>query len=173
MSSLSFDYSDHVDAKIKFLSISSKCRQVHSHHQYSTLYHHCHQSSTVCKLWSIVVHTYTKLPQCTMLPYMFSSRHCMCISPNSPSLSLSLPLSQIEESAKKAVEGANTASAAVKLYNKWHKLIAPEAATENGEAAQGGGVDGEVKEKKGILSRVKSHIKGKGKNESVRTTKTV
>ena len=68
------------------------------------------------------------------------------------------------------MEGANTASAAVKLYNKWHKLIAPEGGMENSDP-HGGAVDSEGKEKKGILSRVKSHIKGKGKNESVRKLK--
>ena len=80
---------------------------------------------------------------------------------------LTFLLLQIEESGKKSVEGANTAAAAIKLYNKWQKLLAPENEHETGSDSVGG--DGETKERKGILSKVKNHIRGKGKNESVST----
>ena len=89
--------------------------------------------------------------------------------------SLTLITFQIEESAKKAVEGANTGSAAIKLYNKWHKLLTPESASESSfdsTHAQVSGTDespGEVREKKGLLHKVKNHIRGKGKSELVST----
>ena len=62
------------------------------------------------------------------------------------------------------MEGANTASAAVKLYNKWQKLLAPEGEGESGLDATNMVADGgEGKEKKGLLHKVKSHIRGKNK----------
>ena len=62
------------------------------------------------------------------------------------------------------MEGANTASAAVKLYNKWQKLLAPEGEGESGLDATNMVADGgEGKEKKGLLHKVKNHIRGKNK----------
>ena len=73
---------------------------------------------------------------------------------------------QIEESAKKAVEGANTASAAVKLYNKWQKLLAPETENESGTNSTNMVMEGgDGKEKKGLLHKVKNHIRGRNKSE--------
>ena len=63
------------------------------------------------------------------------------------------------------MEGANTASAAVKLYNKWQKLLAPEEG-ESGLDATNMVADGsEGKEKKGLLHKVKNHIRGKNKTD--------
>ena len=73
-----------------------------------------------------------------------------------------LVILQIEESAKKAVEGANTASSAVKLYNKWQKLLAPESESESRSDATNVVADGgEGKEKKGLLHKFKNR-KSKG-----------
>jgi hypothetical protein len=64
------------------------------------------------------------------------------------------------------VEGANTASAAVKLYNKWQKLLAPESESESGSDATNVVMEGgEGKEKKGLLHKVKNHIRGKNKTD--------
>ena len=65
-------------------------------------------------------------------------------------------LAQIEESAKRSVEGASSGAAILKLYNKWHeKMLLGESA--------GGEDSGRVathssKEKKGLLSKVKASI---------------
>ena len=65
------------------------------------------------------------------------------------------------------MEAANTASTAIKLYNKWQKLLAPESESEGGASdstnvAMDGG---EGKEKKGLLHKVKNHIRGKNKSD--------
>lgn len=61
---------------------------------------------------------------------------------------------QVEESAKKTVEGASNGSAILKLYNKWHDKVFSSGSMDSVERSPS---------KKGFLSKVKAHY-GKDKN---------
>lgn len=63
---------------------------------------------------------------------------------------------QVEESAKKSVEGASHGSAILKLYNKWHEKLMGEEGEEGGSTRVSANLAN--KEKKGLLSKVKASM---------------
>ena len=62
-------------------------------------------------------------------------------------------LLQLEDSAKKSVEGASSGSAILKLYNKWQEKLVSEENRINTPS----------KERKGFISKVKATIHSKDK----------
>lgn len=67
---------------------------------------------------------------------------------------------QVEESAKKSVEGASHGSSILKLYNKWHEKLMGEGEEEESTRVSTNHAN---KEKKGLLSKVKASIQSGSK----------
>lgn len=63
----------------------------------------------------------------------------------------------MEDQAKKLVDGTNSGTDVLRLYNKWHEKVAGEEDLE----LDGSGSLQEHKEKKGLLQKVKNAIRGK------------